>query len=427
MRVAFTDWKALAAIASIALPAAGLAQSPQWATPAALALLGAGGEGGEAGELPSSYRLDPFAAPNYSSDPKPVIESYIELVARTYGQALADARALDRAIQQLREKPSLASLNAARAAWIAARPAYLQSEVFRYYEGPIDQPARDGERAGPESQLNAWPLNEAVLDYVQGDPEAGLVQDQSVPITRANVMARDQVSDEADVTTGYHAIEFLLWGQDVRADGPGNRPLKDFVGSSPIVKRRHALLATLSGLLIDDLAFLVARWDRNDASSYAAQFAALEPVEALGRMIAGMAMLTAEELTSERLTVALDSGSQEDEHSCFSDNTFNDFRYNLRGIENVYFGRFGDWRGVGLNVLVAAQDRALDAEIEALFSAARNALDDLPQPFDAMLATPAGSPERARAEAAVDALFKLAGGIKRGGNALGVLVVAPGV
>jgi hypothetical protein len=39
-------------------------------------------------------------------------------------------------------------------AWLAARPAYLQSEVFRFYGKPID-----AEKGGAEPFLNAWPMD----------------------------------------------------------------------------------------------------------------------------------------------------------------------------------------------------------------------------------------------------------------------------
>ena len=424
MRRSLKLWTAIGV--AISLPAAHAAHLQPLLTPTALALVGEGGEGGEAGGLPGSFRLDPFAKGDFKIDAKPVVADYSKLVALTYLDALEGARMLNHALAALLENPSEETLKQARRAWIAARPAYLQSEAFRYYQGPIDQPASASQRAGPEPRLNAWPLNEAVIDYVRGDPNAGLIQELKVPISRKTILMRDQSSDEADVTTGYHAIEFLLWGQDFNDKGPGNRPHQDFALDGETQARRRAYLRELGALLVEDLEFLSNSWRADDPKSYASAFARLPPIEAVGRMLAGVAMLAAEELTSERLTVALDSGSQEDEHSCFSDNTPNDFKYNLRGIRNVYLGEYGSWRGAGLSTLVRAYDKELDLEMRKLLAQAETAIAAIPVPFDQMLTTAPGSPERGRAEAAVDSLYALAAGFKRVGKLLGVLVIAPG-
>lgn len=425
MRRTLKLWTALGI--AIAIPANAVATSVTANVSAAVwALTGEGGEGGEAGGLPGTYRLDPFAKGYFKHDAKPVVDGYIALVEKTYGEALTSAITLQRAIDALLAAPSAKSLERARRAWLAARPAYLQSEAFRYYEGPIDQPGTASQPAGPESRLNAWPLNEAVIDAVRGNEKSGLIQDFAVPISRETILKRDQASDEADVTTGYHAIEFLLWGQDFNASGPGQRPHTDFVLGTESNARRRAYLFELSRLLVDDLRFLHTSWQRDAADSYANRFAKLPQIEAVGRMLAGITMLAAEELTSERLTVALDSGSQEDEHSCFSDNTHNDFKYDLKGIRNVYLGEFGAWRGAGLSTLVRNYDPALDDEVRQLLANAAAKLQAIPVPFDQMLATPPGSPARAKAEAAVDALYALAAGFKRVGQTLGILVIAPG-
>ena len=117
--------------------------------------------------------------------------------------------------------PTDATLAAARKAWVAARPAYLVTETFRFYDGPIEE---------LEGQINAWPMNEAFIDYVEGKPERRHHQrSRDRDLDRRDSIAKNQVTDEADVTTGWHAIEFLLWGQDLNADGPGNRPVSDYI------------------------------------------------------------------------------------------------------------------------------------------------------------------------------------------------------
>jgi putative iron-regulated protein len=306
-------------------------------------------------------------------------------------------------------RPAPETLAAARAAWVKARPAYLRTETFRFADGPIE---------ALEGRLNAWPVNEAVIDYVAGDPKAGLVNDPSRPVTLATINALDQARDEADVTTGWHAIEFLLWGQDLSKTGPGNRPYTDYVAGPAANGRRRAYLTLVAQQLTDDLAGLVRAWDRRAAASYAARLKALPDREVIGRALNGMAILAAFETAQERMAVALDSGDQEDEHSCFSDTTHQDFVHNLAGIEAV-------WTRGGLGALTARRDARLKAEVDALFAKAEAAVAALDQPWDQVLASPPGSPPRQEAEAAIDSLRALGQGLKRAGQALGVLVQIP--
>ena len=65
--------------------------------------------------------------------------------------------------------PNETTLAAAKEAWLAAQEPYGQTEAYRFYGGPID------DADGPEPLLNAWPLDEAYVDYVEGAPEAGII------------------------------------------------------------------------------------------------------------------------------------------------------------------------------------------------------------------------------------------------------------
>ncbi len=209
----------------------------------------------------------------------PVLETYANILHATYADAAEGAQALDGAARALTATPTEANLADARRAWIASRPAYLQSEVGRYYGGPIDDPDH-----GLEGQLNGWPLDEAYLDYVQGPPpdfadlEGGLVNEPSLlpTIDAEAVAAKNEVGAEENLSVGYHAIEFLLWGQDLYDDGPGRRPASDFVdGMRDNADRRRAYLTTITGLLADDLETLeLAR--REGADDYRADFVALD-------------------------------------------------------------------------------------------------------------------------------------------------------
>jgi putative iron-regulated protein len=386
---------------------------------------GEGGEGGgeAGGSTPSQYRLmlDEASDPQY--DGAAIASAYVDLVHAGYAQSHRAAQSLSQAIDQLLATPDDASLKKARDAWIAARRPYLTTESFRFYDGPIDGPETATRPAGPEGRINAWPLNEAVIDYVEGDAKSGLVAALDVPLTRDTILARDQVSDEADVTTGWHAIEFLLWGQDRSADGPGARPASDYAAGTPANDRRRAYLRLLTDLLIDDLATLEAQWQRDKAGSYAQEFLALEPHEAVGRMLTGAALLAGHELASERLAVGLDSGAQEDEQSCFSDTTWQDFAWGLAGIKRVYYG-IGNAASPASAIKTLQPKLAI--EMERRFAEAERRVAALHDPFDRILVAPPDSELRANAEAAVAAFQQLAAGLRDVGRALGVLVIVPG-
>ena len=147
---------------------------------------------------------------------------------------------------------------------------------------------------------------------------------------------------ESDVAVGFHAIEFLLWGQDMNASGPGQRPATDYVttagGTAANQARRGQVLTTVNTVLTQHLADLASEWAEGGAyrATFTTEFA---PAEALRNVVFGLVQFSGAELGGERV-VALDRHDQEDEHSCFSDNTHRDFVMDVIGIENVYLGRY---------------------------------------------------------------------------------------
>src|SRR5690349_14041747 len=83
------------------------------------------------------------------------IADYKTLVFANYSDVLTGAQKLKVAIDAFLAAPSEATQQAAKDAWIAARLPYGPSEIFRFYDGPIDNA-----ESGPESEINSWPLDE---------------------------------------------------------------------------------------------------------------------------------------------------------------------------------------------------------------------------------------------------------------------------
>lgn len=344
-----------------------------------------------------------------------VLQHYAQLVHASYTDAASTARALQDAINAFVTAPSEASLLEARKRWLTAREWYGQTEAFRFYGGPID-----GED-GPEGRLNAWPMDEAYVDAVADNAAAGIVNDPGVKLDADTLAALNEKDGEENISTGWHAIEFMLWGQDLSADGPGKRAWTDFVdGKAPNADRRRAYLKIVTDLLVSDLEGLTAAWAPG-ARNYRAAFVA-DPAS-LTKVISALGILSRAELAGERIEVALDSQSQEDEHSCFSDNTHRDIVANALGIRNVWRGEFARadgslLKGPSLHALVAAKDKALADKVDARMSASLKAAEAIPAPFDqAMLA---GNPGRAKIEATVVSLKGQTETLVQAAQALGI-------
>ncbi len=307
-----------------------------------------------------------------------VVLNYANGVYATYVASLQSARVMDRAIDVFLSEPTPATLEAVKRAWLRARDDYGPTEAYRFYGGPIDN-----EEDGPEGLINAWPMDEAYVDYVEGDPTAGIINDpDAFPVIDTALLTElNEKGGETNVSTGWHAIEFLLWGQDLNPDGPGSRPVADYTTNAN-ADRRSTYLATASDLLLEHLEGLVAAWNPTSAGNYRAEFLALDKNEALTRIITGIGELSRGELAGERMTVAYEERSQEDEHSCFSDNTTADIYGNARGILMVYLGDYGTVAGPGVKDLVAAADPALAGRLEQEIRDSVALAGRIPAPFD---------------------------------------------
>ena len=351
---------------------------------------------------PQAEGADPAAV-------RQVVAHYADIVHAGYVDSYSRAVALQSALQALTDRPSPASLEAAKNAWKRARIPYGETEAFRFYGGPID------DADGPEGQLNAWPMDESYVDYVEGNPCAGIINDADAPISREHLLSLNEQGGEENVSIGYHAIEFLLWGQDLSADGPGARPVSDYVEAP----RRVQYLHTVAAQLVGDLEALVQEWAPGRNGNYRTAFLSQEPKEALRRMLVGIGTLSRSELAGERMAVALESREQEDEHSCFSDNTHVDIVRNAQGIQNVIEGRYVRSNGTlveGPGILALLQDERR-AELQGKMRNAMAAVRTIRPPFDREIVSPIG---RQRVLAAIHALRAQAEAIVNAAADLGI-------
>ncbi|MDO6461523.1 imelysin family protein [Granulosicoccaceae sp. 1_MG-2023] len=348
--------------------------------------------------LPVTFALTSFlSAPLFAAGPAvdEVLEHYGDIALAGYEDSLFTAQALDKAIDALLAKPDETTLQAAKEAWTAARVPYQQTEAYRFGNAIVDD---------WEGKVNAWPLDEGLIDYVDGDWYGE--ESEENPAYTANVIANPVLmlgneeidaseitpalleslheldGVEANVATGYHAIEFLLWGQDLNGTekGAGERPATDFsldncTGGN--CDRRRDYLKAASELLISDLEEMVANWQDDGAARQA--LAEQGETGGLATIFTGLGSLSYGELAGERTKLGLMLHDPEEEHDCFSDNTHFSHFYDALGIRNVYNGEYSrvdgsKLEGPSLSDLVAANDADVDARIRAELDATQAAM-----------------------------------------------------
>jgi putative iron-regulated protein len=361
----------------------------------------------------------PTASAVASVNMNTVVGHYGALVHATYSDTLAATRDMQSAIAAFVKTPSADTLAAARTRWLAAREFYGQTEAFRFYGGPVD------DDNGPEGRMNAWPMDEAYVDAVEGKPQSGLINNPKFKITKANLAQFNERGGEENISTGWHAIEFLLWGQDRSETGPGDRSFTDYVdGKAPNANRRRQYLTVSTALLLDDLAAITAQWTPG-VKNYRAQFEK-GGKESVRKIIVGLGSLSRGELAGERMEVALNSQDQEDEHSCFSDNTHRDIVNNAKGIQNVWLGQFKRrdgtlLQGPGVADLVAISQPEVAAQTSAQLATSVAAAEAIPAPFDRAVIGGKDAPGRVRIQATIDSLVAQSKLLATSASAVGIV------
>jgi putative iron-regulated protein len=341
------------------------------------------------------FFLEPIFAPYDTDGVEALLQTNANIALAAYSDSVDTAKALQSALISFAANPSQARLDDAKHAWLVSREPYGQTEVYRFRLSPIDS-SNYSDEDGLEGDINAWPLGEALIDYVVvaapdfGNDQVGVVEngvdingggevdgtdtslniiaDTSINITKALISNTATAGDEHDVIAGYHAIEFMLWGQDlndnamvtngndreeaVKANGAGNiamggqRPLTDFTSDS-LASRRLTYLQVVAEKLIEDLETVRDGWVDGVQGNYRDQFTSFsntnEAIDRITEVLIGMGTLSEGELAGERMQIAYSSNSQEDEHSCFSDNTHRDVVLNSRGVANSFYGVYAGY------------------------------------------------------------------------------------
>ena len=332
------------------------------------------------------------------SAPKEVLKTYADIAQAGYTDSTDTARTLKLAVDAFLAKPTEDNLRAARAAWIAARIPYMQTEAFRFGNSIVDD---------WEGRVNSWPLDEGLIDYVASSYgtesaenelyTANVIANKSLTIGGKKLdtskITKELLADklqeaggiEANVATGYHAVEFLLWGQDLNGTGPGNgnRQATDYdikKCTNGNCARRAEYLHAATDLLVDDLAWMAAQW----APGGEARKKVMDGSDEAGltAIMTGLGSLSYGELAGERMKLGLMIHDPEEEHDCFSDNTHASHFFDALGIRNVYLGTYrradrSIVTGPSISDLVKAKSPEVDAEVRAKLDATMKAMNTL--------------------------------------------------
>ena len=334
-----------------------------------------------------------------------VVANYSANLFSAYSDSVLDEQVFQADVSAFLADPSEATLATTRASWLASRAHYMLTEGARFYDGPIDV-----DPPNHEGLLNAWPLDEAFIDYASKDgvvnEDVGIINMPDVlpEITAEGLEALNGTDDEPEnVSAGYHAVEFLLWGQALKDSGPGERPASDYVigGPSKNPKRRADYLKVAVEGIISHLSEVRDAWKPN--ATYRVNFEK-NTEESLTHMLTGLAKFSKGELGSERIGAAYESKKRHDQHDCFSSETLVDYERDARGILAMYTGKYGDNDGPGLDDLVKAADPALDADLKKKLQASIDAIVDIPEPFEDAIAGDDDSDGRKAIQAALNAL-----------------------
>ncbi len=404
--------------------------------------------------------------------------SYADMAYSAYKDSLDTAKLLQTAVNTYVDTPNEANLEAAKVAYKAARLPYSQTEVFRFDEGFV---AANDKRAlssidAWEGQVNAWPLDEALIDYVSDSYEGeynsqdniinsdsisvgSLKQDTSTITPELLIEMNEIGGSEANVTTGYHAIEFLLWGQDNNGvgEGAGMRPVSDYVAvdgqctsgdtvstEASICERRGEYLKAATQLLVDDLTVMETEWQPESVDTLRSDMLARRDSTAVRQVMYQMGSLALGELASQRMQVAFVTGSTEDEHDCFSDLTHLSYANNARGIQNIFNGNYKTVAGKSVGgygikqYLIDTEHKDVADKLTADFKQVETAFDIIVEKgekegikVDQMIATVGQASKnnisseeqnkrRGWIENGINSLQQLTAGIENAANAIGI-------
>lgn len=312
-------------------------------------------------------------------DDQAVVRDYVDhVIVPTYTLLAARVDALKTAVEALAADPTATTVEAARAAWIAARQPWEQSEAFLF--GPVNS-------FGYDPALDTWPLNEADLDAVLAGED---------PLTPEFVQALPES------LKGYHTVEYLIFGADSTKEASAYTPreLEYLKATAEDMAQNAQLLARSWTTRVDGRApyadvFRTAGEAGNSA---------YPSIQAAGQEIVEGMVGILDEVANGKIAEPYDNRDPRLVESQFSFNSQIDFQDNIRGVRRAWLGLGPDDAspaGASLSGFVARRDPALAERVLAELDAGIAAIAAIPSPFRDAITQPGAASKIEAAQAAL--------------------------
>ena len=293
------------------------------------------------------------------------------VVLATYTDLDNKAGELLAAVKALETETTQANLEKAQQAWKATRKPWEQSESFLF--GPVDT-------QGLDPALDSWPVDHVNLQSV---------------LDSNDDLTVDYVSGLEITQKGFHTIEFLLFrdGDQRKASDISERELEYLVSSTENLKMSTSQLRLAWAPEGENFSKTVASAGDGNAV-YPSQSSAVQ------EMVNGMITI-ADEVANGKISDPYNESDTTLVESQFSFNSISDFQDNIRGIQNVYMGKFVN-DGQGLNEFVKSKDAELDTRFQTGVQKAIDTIGAIPDPFRDSI-----TGNRSAVQAAIDAVSKV--------------------
>jgi len=247
--------------------------------------------------------------------------------------------------------PNQTNLDNSRQAWKDVRSTWEQSEAFLF--GPVATNNID-------PSTDTWPVDYNALDSL---------------LNTGNAFTQSYMNTLGDELKGYHPSEYLLWGVN------GNKVPGDLTA-----REREYLVALAADLQIKATS-LRTSWDPavpnnytheivnagQSTSIYSSQRAVFEE---LVNAMAGIC----DEVANGKMLEPFSAADPSLEESPYSQNSLIDFKNNITGVKNVYFGKYTE-DGYGLHDFLTKNNLALHNTIASQLENAISSFNGITVPF----------------------------------------------
>ncbi len=282
------------------------------------------------------------------------------VILASYEDFAVKAKGLSEALATFKSASTDKNLQKVQFAWRDTRRPWEQTEAFLF--GPVDS-------QGIDPAMDSWPVNRTDLDAV---------------LNGSNTLDIPFVTALDDTLHGFHTVEYLIFG------GDNDKKAAD------ITPREMEYLVSTASLLDTHINTLADAW-KPTGDNFVKEFATAgkgsttypSETSALQELVNGMVAIV-DEVGNGKIADPFSQSNHELVESQFSFNSLLDFENNIRGVENIYLGRYLQNDGPGLNDLVRRNDATLDTKIRQKIDAAINAIQAIPFPFRDSIKDPQG-------------------------------------